>query len=183
MLLTPARWAAPVFWCTTQDTLTIYDAFIDPTVVGAAVGTVFQFERIGFFAVDKDTSDDLVRELPSRNIFAPAAFCTSPRIHRKRINSMPCNNKSTSLRTDAILEFLTSPCASDGVQLDGDPEGIAHKPWCGVMARCQGLHVRVINLLIVSVGSESAREGARERKGGSRSALICSMCSTLSLHQ
>ena len=42
------------------DTLTIFDAFVDRTVDNAAPGTVFQFERIGFFVVDPDTTEDLM---------------------------------------------------------------------------------------------------------------------------
>ena len=31
-------------------------ALVDPAIVGSKVGTTFQFERLGYFCVDKDTT-------------------------------------------------------------------------------------------------------------------------------
>jgi glutaminyl-tRNA synthetase len=40
------------------DSLRVIDeALVEPSVVGAEVGTCYQFERLGYFCVDRDSSD------------------------------------------------------------------------------------------------------------------------------
>eukprot|EP00049_Salpingoeca_infusionum_P023737 m.13685 g.13685 ORF g.13685 m.13685 type:complete len:806 (+) comp5979_c0_seq2:523-2940(+) len=43
-----------------ENTLDVYDAFVDAGVTSFAPESVFQFERIGFFVVDSDTTDDML---------------------------------------------------------------------------------------------------------------------------
>ncbi|MDQ1266501.1 MAG: glutaminyl-tRNA synthetase, partial [Bacteroidota bacterium] len=43
-----------------QDSLKIVNAKIEPSVIGSKPGTSFQFERVGYFCRDKDSSDDIL---------------------------------------------------------------------------------------------------------------------------
>ena len=40
------------------DSLKVSSAFVEPSLAKAGVGDKFQFERIGYFCVDKDSSAD-----------------------------------------------------------------------------------------------------------------------------
>ncbi len=47
-----------------KDSLQLYSAFVDAKFAGAKAGDVFQFERVGYYAVDPDsTSNRLVFNL------------------------------------------------------------------------------------------------------------------------
>ena len=39
----------------------IHNAFVEDSIIGAKVYDKFQFERVGYFSVDPDTTEDLVR--------------------------------------------------------------------------------------------------------------------------
>jgi glutaminyl-tRNA synthetase len=46
---------------------TIADAKIEPSVAGAAPGTRYQFERLGYFCVDSGTGSDRLKPVPTFN--------------------------------------------------------------------------------------------------------------------